>query len=133
MNNAAQSILAFGSYLILLGCALIVMPDALLAWIGLPLLDRTTGLLLSLIIGSLGYVCLRAARTNWMAFFHWSVHSRCAVLIAFGTYVLLGLAPPALVVFGALDVLGAAWTAYALRPAGDRHAFAIGCHGTGIV
>jgi len=133
MNRDAKSIFVFGVYLTLLGGGLILVPDDLLARFGLPPMSAATGLVLGTVIIILGYLCLWAARTGWNSFFHWSVHSRCGVMVTFGTFVLLRLAPPGLLLFGVLDLLGAIWTAYALRPVRDRHAFAIGCHGTGIV
>jgi hypothetical protein len=115
MNRAAMSIFVFGVYLTLLGGVLIAAPSALLASFGLPpLLYGATGPVLGTLIAIIGYLCLRAARADWKAFFHWSIHTRCWVLMTFGTYVLLGLAPPVLLLFGTLDFLGAVWTAYAL-------------------
>jgi hypothetical protein len=133
MSRAANSIYVFGIYLFLLACALIVTPNAVLVWIGLPPMSGATGSVLGTLIVILGCLCVRAARTDWMAFFRWSVHSRCGVAVTLGTFVLLGLAPPALLLFGALDFLGAVWTAYAFRSVSDRHTFHIGCHGAGIL
>jgi hypothetical protein len=40
------------------------------------------------------------------------------VLVFFVAFALLGLAPPVLVLFGAVDAAAACWTALALRSAG---------------
>jgi hypothetical protein len=118
MDRAAKSVFVFGIYLTLLGCALIAAPDALFAWFGLPPLYGAIGPVLGTLVILIGYLCLRAARAGRKAFFHWSIHTRCWVLMTFGTYVVLGLAPPALLLFGSLDFLGAVWTAYGLRSEG---------------
>jgi hypothetical protein len=43
------------------------------------------------------------------------VHARVAVLVLFAAFVVAGLAPPVLILFGAVDLAGALWTAAALQ------------------
>ena len=51
----------------------------------------------------LGYYYARAARRELTSFFRWTVHARSAVLLFFLAFVVLGFAPPILIVFGAID------------------------------
>lgn len=40
---------------------------------------------------------------------------RSSVIVFFGAFVLLGFVSPVLILFGLVDLLGAVWTALALR------------------
>jgi hypothetical protein len=114
MSHAATSVFFFGIYLALLGGLLIAVPNVLLAWVGLPAANGTVGRVIGTLVVIIGYLCIRAARAGRRAFFHWSIHTRCWVLVCFTSYVVLDDAPWTLLLFGILDFLGAAWTAHAL-------------------
>ncbi len=60
------------------------------------------------------------ARAGAVAYFRWTVWGRAFVLAAFIGLVLAGVAPPILILFGAVDAAGGLWTARALRR-GERH------------
>jgi hypothetical protein len=47
--------------------------------------------------------------------YKWSVYARLSVPGFFLGFVILGLAPPVLVLFGLIDALAALWTASCLR------------------
>jgi len=49
------------------------------------------------------------------AFFRWTVWGRSIVVVAFVAFVALGMAPPVLILFAAIDAGGALWTALTLR------------------
>jgi cytochrome c oxidase subunit IV len=74
---------------------------------------RVVGMLL-LVIAS--YYTL-AVRSEWRDFFRMSVYLRASVIVFFGAFVLAGLAPAMLLVFGVIDLAAAVWTAMALRAA----------------
>ena len=63
----------------------------------------------------LSFYDIQAARAEWTDFFRWSVYTRGSVILFFVAFVLLGLAPPVLLLFGLVDLLGATWTGLALR------------------
>jgi hypothetical protein len=115
MSYAAATVFVFGVYLLLLGASLILFPNVLLSWFGVPptieIWIRVVGMLVLL----LGSYYLLAATSELRAFFRWSVPIRASVMIFFAVFVLLGLAPSMLLVFAAVDVLGAGWTWFALR------------------
>jgi hypothetical protein len=58
---------------------------------------------------------VRASHARLDAFYAWTVLARMSVLLFFGAFVGLALAPRALLVFGAVDALSALWTWLALR------------------
>lgn len=120
MSYPAKTLFAFGCYLLVLGMALVLFPNALLAlfrvqpsvevWI------RVVGMLV-LILGAYDVL---ASLSELDSFIRWSVPLRASVIFFFAAFVLLGYAPPILLLFGLVDLVCAAWTWLALRQAGAR-------------
>ena len=115
MTKAARSLFVFGIYLILLGLFLLIAPNTLITFFGLPAVNdvwiRVVGMLLIL----LAYYDIQAARKNLIDFFRWSVVARGSVIVFFAAFVLLDLVKPILLLFGAVDLSAAVWTHLALR------------------
>ena len=115
MSKAARSLFVFGIYLILLGLFLLIAPNTLIAFFGLPTASdiwiRVVGMLLVL----LAYYDIQAARKNLIDFFRWSVVARMSVIVFFAVFVILDLVKPILLLFGGVDFLAAMWTYIALR------------------
>ena len=115
MTNSARSVLVFGLYLVVLGSVLVIAPNFLLSLFALPgptdIWIRVVGMLVLL----LGFYYSQAARKEMTEFFQWTVYARSSVILFFTAFVLFGLASPPLILFGAVDLLGAIWTGLALR------------------
>ena len=115
MTNSARSVLVFAIYLVVLGLVLMIAPNFLLGLFSLPgvtdIWIRVVGMLVLL----LGFYYSQAARQEMTEFFQWTVYARSSVILFFTAFVLLGLASPPLILFGAVDLLGAIWTGLALR------------------
>jgi hypothetical protein len=62
-----------------------------------------------------GLYFVQASREGVTAFFRWTVWGRSIVVVAFVAFVALGMAPPVLILFAAIDAGGALWTALTLR------------------
>lgn len=115
MSRTALTIQAFGCYLLVLGLALLVAPNLLLALFRLPPTEEVWIRVLGVVVLNVGIYYLAAARGEAMAFFRASVVARLLVLACFAAFVLLGLASPVLLLFGLADAGGALWTWLALR------------------
>ena len=115
MSNSARSVLVFAIYLVVLGLILMIAPNFLLGLFALPgvtdIWIRVVGMLVLL----LGFYYSQAARQEMTEFFQWTVYARSSVILFFTAFVLFGLASPPLILFGAVDLLGAIWTSLALR------------------
>lgn len=115
MSKTARSLFVFGIYLILLGLFLLIAPNVLITFFGLPAVNdvwiRVVGMLLVL----LAYYDIQAARKNLTDFFRWSVIARMSVIVFFAVFVVLDLVKPILLLFGAIDLAAAVWTHLALR------------------
>jgi len=115
MSNSAKSVFVFAVYLILLGIILLLMPNVLLKLFSFPetteVWIRVAGMLVLLI----AFYYLQAARRELTEFFQWTVYARASVILFFIAFVVLMDIPPALILFGAVDLLGAVWTEATLR------------------
>jgi hypothetical protein len=115
MSYPARTLFAFGCYLLVLGSALILFPNAVLDLFGVAstveVWIRVTGMLVLI----LGAYDILAALAELREFFRWSVPLRASVIFFFSVFVLLGYAPPILLLFGLIDLACAAWTWVALR------------------
>lgn len=120
MSKSAKSVFVFAIYLVLLGTTLLVMPNVLLSLFGLPSTEEVWIRVVGMLVILLAFYYGQAARRELADFFQWSVYARGSVIFFFLAFVALGLARPVLILFGALDLLGALWTGAALRSSGRR-------------
>lgn len=116
MSNSARSVFVFGLYLLVLGIVLLVAPNFLLGMFFLPSTSEVWIRVVGMLVLLLGFYYTQAARKEMTDFFRWTVYVRSTVIVFFTVFVLLGLASPPLILFGAVDLLGAVWTGLALRP-----------------
>lgn len=116
MSRAALSVLVFGLYLSLVGIALIVAPNALLGLLKFPASHEVWPRVIGVLSLVLAHYYVQAARHEVVAFFRWTVSARILVWVVFSIFVLLNLAPLPLALLGAVDLIAAIWTAWALRP-----------------
>jgi len=115
MSKSAFSLRVFSIYMLVLGSALVAIPNLLLSLFGIPETHEVWIRVVGVPVLVIGYLAFMASGIELRVFFHWSVHARLAVPIFIGAFVALGFAPPALLLFGAIDAAGAAWTAVSLR------------------
>lgn len=116
-DPATLSMLAFGVYAMLTGVGLIASPGTVLSPLGIAtpseIWIRVVGLL-ALVVGYYYWACGRAGA---IAFYRATIAGRLAFCTGCVMLVLLAGAPLQLLLFGFVDVAGAAWTAWALRGA----------------
>ena len=115
MSRAARTILVFGIYCLAVGAVLILVPNLFLPALGLEPTREPYIRALGVVVMTLGFYYLAAARVEAVVFFRWTVWGRLFVLAAFTGLVVAGAAPPILILFGAVDAGAGLWTALALR------------------
>jgi hypothetical protein len=118
MSRSARSVGVFGVYLVPLGLALLVVPNLLLRAFGLAPTSEVWIRVVGMLVLILSFYYVQAARRELTDFFRWSVIARSFVFLTLGTLAVLGLGEPQLALFGAVDLVGAAWTGVSLRRAG---------------
>ena len=115
MSRAARTVFIFALYLVVLGLVLLTVPNLFLKTFGLPETDEVWIRVVGMVVLLLGYYYSGAARHELTSFFRFTVHARSAVPLFLIAFVVLGFAPPILILFGVIDAAAAAWTALALR------------------
>ncbi len=115
MKSSALTVKAFGVYLLLVGVVLVLAPNLLLSLFGFAEAKEVWVRVLGVVVTVLGYYYWYSGVTNARAFIVASVHGRVFVFLAFLALVVLGYAAPPLILFGVVDLAGAAWTFLALR------------------
>jgi hypothetical protein len=115
MNTAAKSVYYFGFYLLLLGITLITYPNLLLSTFGQPETMEVWIRVVGVIVFNIGLYYIFMAPANNALFCTLTVYTRLAVLVWFIVFVVLEWAQPSLILFGAVDAVGALWTYMALR------------------
>lgn len=115
MSKSAFTIKVFGYYLLVLGIALIAIPNLLLTTFQIPGTTEVWIRVVGVLVLNIGVYFIYAAKCEARAFFQASVYTRAFVLAAFAAFAALGLASPMLILFGTVDFAGGIWTHLALK------------------
>jgi hypothetical protein len=120
MKMSSVSMIVFAVYLSCLGLIFVLIPNPVIAFFGFPRTSEVWIRILGYILAGLAFYYVMAVRENAVNFFRWTVYARLPILPAFAAFVLAGISPPILLMFGAFDSGSAVWTWYALKK--ERHA-----------
>lgn len=115
MTPSSKTIFVFSVYLVGMGVGLVLMPDLVLGTLGFPPTDEIWPRVVGVLALALAYYYVMAARSGVRLFVQWTVSVRIGVFVAFTTFALMGLAGPVMILLGAVDLVAALWTAWALR------------------
>jgi hypothetical protein len=115
MKSSSTSLLVFGLYLIGMGAGFVLMPDTVLGIFGFPATDEIWPRVVGVLALVLAFYYISASRANLRTFAQWTVPARIGVFVFFTAFVILGLVGPVMIMLGSVDLLGALWTAVALK------------------
>lgn len=115
MSKAATSVVAFGIYALIAGSGFLLVPNVILSLVGEPTTGEPWIRVLGAVAVALGYYYVAAGRAELVPFFRASIVGRAFFALATLALVITGFGPTILIVFGGVDLLGAAWTKLALR------------------
>jgi hypothetical protein len=115
MSKAAKSVFVFGIYLIFIGLGFLLVPNTVLGLFGLPMTIEPWIHVAAMLLLILAYFYIKSALSESTSFFHLTVHHRASVIVFFIVFVVVGIAPPVLILFGVFDFAAAIWTAWTLK------------------
>jgi hypothetical protein len=115
LSAPAKSVFVFGVYLLLLGALLMLAPNFLLGLFRIAPTSEVWVRVAGMLVLVIGAYYVLAALAGLLVFMRWTVALRMCVLLFLSALALTGLGPMVLILFGLVDLLGAAWTAWALR------------------
>lgn len=115
MSRAAFSAQVFAVYVMAVGASFVVAPNMVLSLFGVPPSTEVWVHVVGVLACMIGIYAWVGGRYGHRPFLVASVGTRVLVFVAFSVFVLVGMAPPALALFGVVDLLGAVWTGLALR------------------
>lgn len=115
MSRAALSLRVFAFYMLGLGVVLVADPNLLLALFGVPQTTEVWIRVVGMLTMIIGFYYLMASGTEMTAFYGWTILARLSVFVFFAAFAALGFAPATLILFGAVDAVGALWTLICLR------------------
>lgn len=115
MRDPVLASRVFGVYLAAAGMGLAVVPGVLLPLLGLPAPTEAWIRVVGILTAILGMYFLYCAAPDQQRFFKATVIARLMFFTGIATLVVSGIASPILLLFGLVDLLGAAWTLFALR------------------
>ena len=114
MTTTAKSIYYYSFYMMGMGSGLFLIPNLILGFFGF----HTTEVwvrILGLLAFCAGMLYFHCARTNQTGFFRVTVPERVIFFLGIVALVVFLDLPPMLAAIGSVDLLGAIWTALALR------------------
>ena len=115
MNKSAFSIFVWGLYEVGVGLGFLFIPNVLLPIFGFPVTTEVWIRVIGLIVLALALYHIHCARNNVVPFFQITIPGRGLFAIGLVALVTMGFAGLGLILFAAIEVVGAAWTWWALR------------------
>lgn len=115
MTAAAKSVFYFGLYLYVVGLTLLIAPNFLLATFQIAFTSEVWIRVVGVLTLAIGFYYHQAGSRNIVAFLPLTLVVRVLVFLAFVVFVVLKYVSPSLIIIGSVDLLGAAWTLWALK------------------
>ena len=119
MKKSSTTLFVFGIYLTGMGLGLVIVPNIVLGMLGFPATDDVWPHVVGVLALALAFYYISASRMDLRAFARMTIPARVGVFILFTVFTIEGLAGPIMIALGAVDLLGALWTASALRAEGS--------------
>lgn len=110
-----RSITFFGAYVALMGTILLLFPNQVLPFFGLPAEGEVWIRLLGFVLTCSSVYYIGAGLLQWLPFAKWTIFTRLAAPLVVAALIITQNAPWHFASFGIVDGLGAIWTWLAIR------------------
>lgn len=115
MTKSAKSLYYFGFYVLLTGLIICIMPDKFVSLLKLPEVPAAWARVIGLLAIIIGLYDILNGRNNVKPLIRASVYIRILFFLGILALFLSGQMPKEILPLGIIDLLGATWTAFALR------------------
>ena len=115
MTKSGSTLFYFGIYVALTGFLILFVPDTLTSMMHLPAITNGWSGVIGLLALVIGAYDIFSGRNDIQPFIKASVYIRIGFTIGTILLVVFQQMPPALILLGGVDTLGALWTAMALK------------------
>lgn len=115
MTAAAKSVFYFGLYLYVVGLTLLIAPNFLLSTFQIATTTEVWIRVVGVVTLAIGFYYHQAGSKNIVTFLPLTIVARVFVFLSFIVFVVLKYVSPSLILIGSVDLLGAAWTWWALK------------------
>ena len=107
--------LVFALYMACLGVTFLFFPNPAITLLGFAKVTDVWIRILGYILSGLSFYYVMAVREEATNFYRWTIPARLPLFPVFLAFFVQGLAPPTILIFGAVDTGCAIWTGLALR------------------
>ncbi len=115
MRQSSLSMLVFTVYMCVLCVGFLLFPAPFVTFFGFPTPDPLWIRMFGIVLGILSFYYIIAIREQAFQFYKWTFLGRLVLFPSFLVFVLLDIAPPVLLAFGAFETGCAVWTGLSLR------------------
>jgi hypothetical protein len=115
MKMSNVSMVVFAIYLAALALAFVFFPNPIITLFGFQPTSEVWIRILGYVLGALAFYYAMAVRADAKDFYRWTVYARLPILPTFAAFVLAGVGPWVILLFGAFDTSCAIWTWRALN------------------
>lgn len=115
MTRSGRSLWVFGIYVLLVAMGLLLIPNLMLGVFGLAETNEIWVRVVGIPLVLLGAYYILAGRNDLTPFIRWSVPARASVILFYLILASTGAVKPTILMFGLVDLLGAAWTQLSLK------------------
>ncbi len=115
MRQSSISMLVFAVYMCVLCVAFLLFPAPFVTFFGFATPDPLWIRIFGVVLGILTFYYIMAVREQAFRFYRWTSLARLVLFPSFVVFVLLDIAPPILLVFGAFETGCGVWTGLSLR------------------
>ena len=121
-SRASVAVLAGGGYLMVVGLGLLLVPNPVLAWLGMSAGPGVWPRVAGAILVEIAILYLHAGRTDSRSFAVGSIYARLWIALTLAALIAVGQLPLRALLFPLLDAVGAGWTWLTLRSE-HRHTY----------
>ena len=118
MTKSAKSVFIFGLYMVIIGLALLIVPNLFLTPFGIEPSHEVWIRLSGILLMALAVYYILGAKHELVVIMKATGFIRLTIIVFFSTFVVLDLVSPNIILFAVIDFFGGLWTLLMLKKEG---------------